>query len=165
MANPSRRDALVTIAAAGLSAASLRSQQTYTPKAFAPEDYSLLGELVDLIIPPSDTPGAKQAGVHAIIDEFLNDSPSDEAIIKTGLWRLRVVGFQGMPESKQIAILTEYSQSEGDQKTFFETLKSLTIDAYYSTEIGLVDELGYKGNTYLPEFPGCTHDHEIEVAD
>ena len=165
MANPSRRDALVTIAAAGLSATSLKSQQPYTPKAFAPEDYGLLGDLVDLIIPPSDTPGAKEAGVDAIIDQVISDTPSDEAVMKAGMWRLRAIGFQGMPESEQIAILTEYSQSDGDHKTFFETLKSLTIDAYYSTEVGLVDELGYKGNTYLPEFPGCTHDHEIEVAD
>lgn len=165
MANTSRREVLVTIAAAGLSVSALKSQQPYAPTAFAPEDYELLGDLVDLIIPPSDTPGAKQAGVGAIIDQVISDSPSDEATIKAGMWGLRAIGFQAMPESEQIAILTEYSQSDGDKKTFFETLKALTIDAYYSTEVGLVDELGYKGNTYLPEFPGCTHDHEIEVAD
>ena len=31
----------------------------------------------------------------------------------------------------------------------------MTIDGYYTTETGLVQELGYKGNTYLSAFPGC----------
>jgi hypothetical protein len=40
---------------------------------------------------------------------------------------------------------------------FFEWMKSLTIDGYYSSKEGLVQELGWNGNTYLPEFKGCTH--------
>jgi hypothetical protein len=36
-------------------------------------------------------------------------------------------------------------------------IKDLTIDGYYSSLEGLVGELGWKGNTYLPEFKGCTH--------
>jgi hypothetical protein len=165
MANPSRRDALVTIAAAGFSAPRLGAQGPYSPKSLAPEDFELLGDLVDLILPPSDTPGAKQAGVHAIIDSVLAHHPADEVVVKAGLWRLRAVGFQAMEQEKQIAVLSEYSASDGEPRRFFETLKSLTIDAYYSTEVGLVDELGYKGNTFLAEFPGCTHDHQIEEAD
>ena len=165
MANTTRRDALVTIAAAGFSAPVLSAQGPYSPKSFAPEDFELLADLVDLILPPSDTPGAKQAGVHAIIDAGLAHHPADEIIVKAGLWRLRAVGFQAMEQEKQIAILSEYSAADGEPKKFFETLKSLTIDAYYSTEVGLVEELGYKGNTFLAKFPGCTHDHDIEEAD
>ena len=40
------------------------------------------------------------------------------------------------------------------------TRKDLTIDHYYATEVGLVKELGYQGNTYLAEFPGCEHQGE-----
>lgn len=165
MATSSRRAALVTIAGAGLSVPALNAQESYKLQSFAPEDYDLLGNLVDHIIPPSDTPGAKQAGVHTIIDEMLADRPQEQGILKSGLWRLRAVGFERMPQSEQVALLSGYEQANGAAKTFFETLKSLTIDAYYSTEIGLVEELGYKGNTYLADFPGCTHDHEIEEAD
>jgi len=32
------------------------------------------------------------------------------------------------------------------------------VDAYYTSEIGLVKELRYQGNTYLQDFPGCTHE-------
>jgi hypothetical protein len=33
----------------------------------------------------------------------------------------------------------------------------MTIDGYYTSEIGIKKELQYKGNTYLKEFKGCTH--------
>ena len=36
-------------------------------------------------------------------------------------------------------------------------MKSMTADGYYTSQIGLVQELGYKGNTVLPSFPACTH--------
>ena len=31
--------------------------------------------------------------------------------------------------------------------TFFRLLKNLTADGYYTSRVGLLDELGYKGNT------------------
>jgi len=40
----------------------------------------------------------------------------------------------------------------------FARMKRLTIFGYYTSEIGLLKELGYKGNQALPEFPGCKAD-------
>jgi gluconate 2-dehydrogenase gamma chain len=39
--------------------------------------------------------------------------------------------------------------------SFFRVLKNLTADGYYTSRVGLVEELGYKGNTVLAEFPSC----------
>jgi hypothetical protein len=39
---------------------------------------------------------------------------------------------------------------------FFGLLKNLTADGYYTSRVGLLDELGYKGNTALARFPSCT---------
>ena len=125
----------------------------------------MLGDLVDLILPASDTPGAKQAGAHAIIDEALVDDVQAQALLKSGLWGLRAVGFPSMSGWQKVAVLTEYSESDDHRREFFEALKGHTVDAYYSTEVGLVKELGYQGNTYLADFPGCTHDHSLDGAD
>ncbi len=38
---------------------------------------------------------------------------------------------------------------------FFRLLKNLTADGYYTSRVGLLDELGYKGNTVLAAFPSC----------
>ena len=39
---------------------------------------------------------------------------------------------------------------------FFRLLKNLTADGYYTSRVGLVDELGYIGNTARAAFPSCT---------
>jgi gluconate 2-dehydrogenase gamma chain len=39
---------------------------------------------------------------------------------------------------------------------FFRVLKNLTADGYYTSRVGLLDELGYTGNTVLAAFPSCT---------
>jgi hypothetical protein len=38
---------------------------------------------------------------------------------------------------------------------FFVLAKNLTADGYYTSRIGLLDELGYTGNTALASFPAC----------
>ena len=38
----------------------------------------------------------------------------------------------------------------------FRLIKNLTADGYYTSRIGLIDELGYTGNTALASFPSCT---------
>lgn len=40
--------------------------------------------------------------------------------------------------------------------SFFRLIKNLTADGYYTSRVGLLDELGYKGNTALLRFPSCT---------
>ena len=38
---------------------------------------------------------------------------------------------------------------------FFRVVKNLTADGYYTSRIGLLEELGYAGNTALARFPAC----------
>jgi hypothetical protein len=38
---------------------------------------------------------------------------------------------------------------------WFTAMKNLTADGYYTSKAGLIDELGYNGNTVLAEFPAC----------
>lgn len=39
---------------------------------------------------------------------------------------------------------------------FFRLVKNLTADGYYTSRPGLLEELGYTGNTALARFPACT---------
>jgi hypothetical protein len=39
---------------------------------------------------------------------------------------------------------------------FFRLIKNLTADGYYTSRAGLLEELGYSGNTALARFPSCT---------
>ncbi len=67
--------------------------------------------------------------------------------------------FQALAEEQQIALLSPWADAadkrlqdhEGGQ--FFRAVKNLTADGYYTSYVGLVQELKYKGNTVLERFP------------
>ena len=51
------------------------------------------------------------------------------------------------------------SQPPGDGDLpvrFFRLVKNLTADGYYTSRVGLLDELGYTGNSALVRFPACS---------
>jgi hypothetical protein len=36
-------------------------------------------------------------------------------------------------------------------------LKQMTLAGYYSSEVGIHQDLEYQGNTYVYDFPECSH--------
>jgi len=114
-----------------------------------------------MIIPSSETPGAAAAGVDRYIDEKISGDDARKGKIRDGLTAIERAGFSSLDAEKRVALLTEFSEAEGARGEFFQLLKDLTIDGYYSSEIGLAQELGYKGNTFLKEFTGCTHEEHL----
>lgn len=175
---PTRRQTLVTIAAAGALAPALPGQHQHEqppatptrsaptkPKYFQQADFALLSRLADLIIPRSETPGAVDAGVPLLIDARVASSTWHQERFQQGFASLNNAAkeksgrpFLEMDEERQIALLTAISQeAETATGELFRLMKNWTIELYYSTPEGLVKELGWHGNTYLPEFKGCTH--------
>jgi len=159
MSQSTRREALVSIAGAGVAAGTLSAAE-HEPKAFSEAEFKVLEQVVDMIIPDSETPGAAKAGVAMTIDEDAATHPNLKQRVSQGLARLSSDGFAGMKAPARTALLTDYMVAGDERREFFRLFKDLTIDHYYATEVGLVQELGYKGNTYLAEFPGCEHQDE-----
>ena len=158
---PSRRQALKTAAGAVAILPVLGQQHqhdapattTYKAKWATEEDMRRMAELCDLIIPRTDTPAASDARVHEYIDYTLSGSKRQQTAIRDGLkW------FAALPPDKRMDALKAASQNEkSTEGRFFKRIKDLTIDGYYQSREGLVQELGWHGNTFLPEFKGCTH--------
>ena len=156
-----RREALVAIASAAAAPAQTHQHQhgaemppataPYQPQTLTAGEMTLTARLSDLIIPRTDTPGAADAGVPEFIDRRLTASPHLADTFRRGLAQFGP-GFVQLPAERQVAILTGI-----DGTPFFRLLKDLTIDGYYSSRAGLVEELGWHGNTFLSEFKGCTH--------
>jgi hypothetical protein len=125
----------------------------YKPKWATADEMKLIGELAGLIIPRTDTPGASDARVEEFIDSTLAHDPQRQALLRQGL-----KPFAGLSAAERTGLLRSYSmQRGGPGNAFFRLLKDLTIDGYYQSREGLMQELGWNGNTYLPEFKGCTH--------
>lgn len=111
--------------------------------------------LTDLIIPATDTPGARAAKVNEYIDLILNDGPVERrGRILKGLGALdgeciRNHGepFTGCTKEQQTAML---ESMQGTQ--FFREIKRLTVEGYYSSKAG-IDELNKGGR--VPRSFGC----------
>jgi hypothetical protein len=132
---------------------------------FQPAEFQTLEALSERIIPRSDTPGAKDAGVALLIDKAIAADPALIFKYRAGLADLYAISnesygkaFTALTEEQQIAVLTPLSlETDSSLGKFFALVKDMTVDAYYKTEAGLKNELGWHGNTYLADFPGCDH--------
>jgi hypothetical protein len=76
-------------------------------------------------------------------------------------WRKGLQLFKEEAAKSSIAeVLARASAGEAKPQTdlerFFVTLKQMTLVGYYSSEIGIHQELEYQGNTFVYEFPECT---------
>lgn len=135
------------------------------PAFLQPAEFKVVEALSERIIPVSDTPGAKDAGVALLIDKAIVADPSLGPSYRAGIADLNALAndsygkeFASLPDSEQIALLTPLSlETSSSLGKFFAMVKDMTVDAYYKTEAGLKTELGWHGNTFLAEFPGCDH--------
>ena len=56
-----------------LSGCKTEPVEHYKPKFFQPEEFRLLKNLVDLILPKTDSPSAAEVGVHQVIDKMVGE--------------------------------------------------------------------------------------------
>lgn len=127
------------------------------PGYFSPEEFAVVSRISDLIIPKTHTPGAVEAGVPAYIDAVVGANKSLQQISKAGFALPDVQRFAQLPEERQVELLTEWSRGgEGAGAKFFQLMKNLTADGYYTSYTGLVEELGYNGNTARANYPVST---------
>jgi hypothetical protein len=148
--------------------------QDWTPRRLNARQNEAVIVVTELIIPETDTPGAKAAKVNRFVDAVLEQAATaDRDRFVQGLaWmdaRSKALFGKELLEAspaQQTELLTRLS-SEGNKYgedriglQFFEALKTMTINGYYTTEIGLRQELGDNGQLFLPQFQGCDHpDH------
>jgi hypothetical protein len=152
----------------GQRAAAAKTATAWKPKLLTPHQNSTVITISELIIPQTDTPGAKAANVNQFIDGVLADAqPTERTKFLDGLTALDARSmsefakpFVGASPEQQTAMLTQLSelQQKGEKGgEFFEAIKSMTIIGYYTSEVGVRQELGDNGNLFFAEFKGCEH--------
>ena len=164
-------------AAAAVSTASAGSALAASAVAaglfFTASEMAQLDELTEAIIPAdAQSGGARAAGVVPFLDRSLAerdakipDDAEERKRWKDGLARVDEVAremhgrafLEATPEQR-LAVLSRMAQNEQDpqapEERFFRQLKRATAQAYYSSKIGIHDDIQYKGNTLLTEFVG-----------
>lgn len=110
---------------------------------------ALLAELADVIIPDTDTPGAKAAGAHEFIIRVIrNCHPIEEQeTFYAGLAKIDETSeaahgkvFVDLDEDQKIAIVADAVKTNG---AFFRQLKSYTAVGYFTSEFGATQALEY----------------------
>lgn len=172
----SRRDMLKQAAAAAAAASVPLGKvvpspeaQAPKPKFFTPSEFALVDEMSDMIIPTdAQSGGARAAGCAAYIDSqlavaFEKDEPQK---FRAGIKAVEALSqqmngkpFMASTPAQRLALLTSIAAAEKDPKTdaekFFKQIKGATIQAYYTSKIGIHDDQRYKGNVIQPgDFAG-----------
>lgn len=110
---------------------------------------SLLAEVADLIIPTTDTPGAKAAGVEQFIIRVMRDCyvEADQKKFYDGLNQLDAEsrtthdkGFVDLDIEGKTALLQNATKSN---KAWFKEMRQFAITGYFISEIGATQALEY----------------------
>ena len=144
-----------------------QGQVPAAPKFFTGDEMKLVSRISDLIIPNTGSPGAVAAGVPQYIDMVVAKNHGMQERFRAGL-PMFGADFLAKTEADQLAILTPLCEEadagrtpSGSLAALFHDLKNLTCDGYYTSQAGLVQDLGYAGNMAMGSFPGCTHGDEV----
>ena len=111
-------------------------------------------------------PGSTAANVAPFLDQLLAVESADnqrDFLGSLGAFDMAAIRDHGKPwlalnAAEQDALLRVASTAESSSaiRSHFQNLKNWIAGAYYSSERGM-RELGWTGNTFHRELPGCTH--------
>jgi gluconate 2-dehydrogenase gamma chain len=125
------------------------------PKFLGVAGLALVGEIAEILIPKTETSGAKDAGVPAFIDTALDAlyPAEDQARFKAGLADFETAASAGgkpfleqdaaaraafVKQSLEAALVGEHSP-----KPFILMTRELTLLGYFSSQVGITDNMEY----------------------
>ena len=142
----------------------------YMPKFFDPHQYKTLQSLCETILPAdTESGGAIEAGAPEFIDLLTSENSQYQSQLGEGLkWlytacthRYSKAYLDCAPQQQtEMLDLIAYRKNAAQDESlspgveFFAFLRNFTADGFFTSRIG-IKYLGYKGNTFLTEFPGC----------
>jgi hypothetical protein len=141
---------------------------TFTPTFFTAHEYDTVRVLVDLIIPKDNRSGsATEAGVPEFMDFIVNEQTNRQNAMRGGLaWldlecrRRFELDFVACSDAQRRAVLDDIAWPQRVKPgmshgiPFFNSFRDLTASGFFTSKMG-IDDLGYTGNTVVPEWTGC----------
>lgn len=131
----------------------------WSPSLLSAEQNEMIATMAEIIIPETDTPGARAANVNRFIDALVGESypPEDRKQFMAGLQNTQDrceetygASFVDCSEEEQREFVAELDEetfglgtdeADRDNPSFFRSLKELVIVGYYTSEVGASQEL------------------------
>ena len=130
-----------------------------------PEQDKMVSEIAEIIIPATDSPGAKEARVNEFIDLMLADCyyEKDQRSFIEGLERMEKGSLRKYNKSFLLASTEQRTallklearpeQNSNDPTRFFQIIKELTLLGYFTSKVGATQALEYDPTP--GKFEGC----------
>jgi gluconate 2-dehydrogenase gamma chain len=123
----------------------------WTPKYFSQDQAFAITELAEIIIPKTDTPGAKEAGVPAFIEQMVFQAYSQEnreQFLSDLDQFSNSSGFNKLSADKRKAFVFAEHEKAISEKTqprpFILTMKELTMLGFFTSKPGATEVLQYE---------------------
>jgi len=130
------------VMSAVLNGCKARPDLAFKPVFFTEDQARLLGEVAEIIIPKTDTPGAKDVGVPSFIDTYAKDCATKEeqdnflAGLKEFDEGAGSDGFLDLEPAKQAEYVVKvHAQAHADNKTFDEIRRKLVGQDYVAEDL------------------------------
>ena len=159
-ANLNRRALLLgAVFLVGGSAALLRftrdpQKQSDAGAVFSPDEFALLEQVTEVMIPATDTPGALGAGVPAMLRQLLADWGSADTrsamigvlqAIEKRAWSKFGAAFLELAPERRLEVIAAFDAERIAAKDpAYSKFKHLVLVGYYQSEIGATRELRYE---------------------
>lgn len=132
----------------------------YQPQFFSSEEFRLIDQFTALLIPTDETPGAREAHVAQFID-FIVFSAREYSPETQAEWKEAVAWLRSHQFDERL--MAEMAQAGHAGHHHFQMMKQLAVYGFYTSREGLIENLEYKGVSYLTAFPACTHPEHQSV--
>jgi hypothetical protein len=129
---------------------------------FDADELRTLRVLMDRIVPGDDR---SSGALGACVDEYVDSIMVHADAALQDAWRKGLKRYSeaiaGTTPLEVDLFLERQAQNEfspkNDDEAFFILLKGAVTEGFYTSEQGIVNELGYKGMTFMLDVQGCTH--------
>lgn len=128
---------------------------------FDSKTVDFIGDVADTILPPTSSPGAKEAGVGAFIPVMVRDcyTKEDQDVFVDGLGKIDEAAnakfgknFQELAAAERTDLLNtldkeakdhQKNKKEGEPNHYFSLFKQLTLLGFFTSELGATKALRY----------------------
>ena len=142
-----------------LSGCRRQSGPDWSPTAFSPAQNEMVDAMAEIILPATDTPGARAANVNRFIDAIVGESwlEEDRKRFMSGLEAAQArakkqygAPFGELSEEDQTAFVAALDEEtfgedagapDRENPSFYRSFKELVIVGYYTSEVGATQEL------------------------
>lgn len=127
-----------------LSGCTTDHSEDWEPSVLRRVQVQVAADLAEVILPKTDTPGAKDAQVERFVDSMVSEwlSTEDASLVRQFLDQLYEDGFSNQSFEEQSLRTTQLIKDEKG-KEFFLTFKQMVLLGFFTSKIGATEVLQY----------------------